>query len=86
MPSPNLAAPRSVRKFDVITPDGRVYRFPPPSPLQRLIRRLSSYCDVAALLAGIFVLITIATFAAEALDRSMLDACSEQMTRGSNVS
>jgi len=79
-------APRSVRKFEVITPDGRVHRFPQPSWLQRLIRRLLPYGDVVALSAGIFVLITIATFAADALDRAAVDACSEQLARGSGVS
>lgn len=82
----NPSAPRPVHKFDVITPDGCVHRFPKPSRLQRLIHRLSSYGDIVALCAGIFVLITIATYAADALDRSMLDACSERPTRTSGVS
>jgi hypothetical protein len=53
---------------------------------QRLFHRLSSYSDVAALSMGIFVLITIASFAADALDRSALDACSEQLTRATGIS
>ena len=82
----NPNAPRPVRKFELITPDGRVHRFPQPSWWQRMFHRLSSYGDVAALSAGIFVLITIATFAADALDRSALDACGEQLTRVTGVS
>ena len=82
----NPNAPRPVRKFEVITPDGRVHRFPQPSWLQRLIHRLLPYGDVVALSAGIFVLITIATFAADALDRAAIDACSEQLRRATGVS
>ena len=80
------SASRPVRKFELITPDGRTHRFPQPSWLQRMFHRLSAYGDVAALSAGIFVLITIATFAADALDRTALDACSEQITRATGVS
>jgi hypothetical protein len=80
------SAPRPVRQFEVITPDGRVHRFPQPSWLQRLIHRLLPYGDVVALSAGIFVLITIATFAADALDRAAIDACSEQLRRATGVS
>ena len=82
----NPNAPRPVRKFELITPDGRVHRFPQPSWLQRLFHRLSSYGDVAALSMGIFVLITIATFAADALDRTAFDACSERITRATGIS
>lgn len=81
----NPHAPRPVRRFELITPDGRVHRFPPPSWLRRMLHRLSRYADVAALSAGIFVLITIATFAADALDRTALDAC-EQLTRATGIS
>jgi hypothetical protein len=86
MPPNNPNAPRPVRKFELITPDGCVHRFPQPSLWQRLFHRLSSYSDVAALSMGIFVLITIASFAADALDRSALDACSEQLTRATGIS
>jgi hypothetical protein len=82
----NPSAPRPVRKFDLITPDGRVHRFPQPSWPRRLIHRLLPYGDVVALSAGIFVLITIAVFAADALDRAAIDACSEQLTRGTGIS
>ena len=80
MPTNNPNALRPVRKFELITPDGRVHRFPPPSRLTRLIRRMSSYGDIVALSAAIFVLVTIATFAADALDRATLDACNERLT------
>jgi hypothetical protein len=86
MLSNDPSAPRPVRQFEVITPDGRVHRFPQPSWLQRLIHRLLPYGDVVALSAGIFVLITIATFAADALDRAAIDACSEQLRRATGVS
>jgi hypothetical protein len=78
-------ASRPVRQFELITPDGHVHRFPPPSWWQRILHRVSRYGDVAALSAGIFVLITIATFAAEALDRTARDAC-EQLTRATGIS
>jgi hypothetical protein len=45
--------------------------------MQRLLRRVRPYGDAAMLCAGIFVLITIATFAADALDRTVLEACQE---------
>lgn len=77
MPLPQPAPPRPLRKFELITPAGRVHRFPPASPMQRLLRRVRSYGDAALLCAGIFVLITIATFAADALDRTVLEACQE---------
>lgn len=82
----NRNAARPVRKFEVITPDGCVHRFPQPSSLHRLIYHLLPYGDVVALSAGIFVLISIATFAADALDRAAIDACSEQLTRATGVS
>ena len=86
MPTNRPNAPQLVRKFEVITPDGSVHRFPPPSSLQRLTRRLSSYGDIVALSVAIFVLVTIATFAADALDRTAIDACNEQFTRAAGVS
>jgi hypothetical protein len=79
MPTNNPNALRLARKFEVITPDGHIHRFPAPSRLQRLIRRLASYGDIMALSAAIFVLITIATFAADALDRTALDACNDRL-------
>ena len=79
MPKNNPNALRPVRKFELITPDGRVHRFPPPSRLTRLIRRMSAYGDIVALSTAIFVLITIATFAADALDRTALDACNDRI-------
>lgn len=86
MPTNSPNAPQPVRKFEVIAPDGRVHRFPPPSWLQRLTRRLSSYGDIVALSAAIFVLVTIATFAAEALDRATLDGCNDHLTWAAGLS
>jgi hypothetical protein len=66
---------RVVRRYEVITPAGRVYRFPRPSLLQRSIWLLYPYAHVAAISSTIFVLIYIAGLAARALEPSMLDAC-----------
>jgi hypothetical protein len=82
----NPNASRPVRRFEVITPGGAVHEFPQPSWLKRLLRRLSAHADVAALSAAIFVLIMIAGFAAEALDRSMIDACNERLVRPTGLS
>jgi hypothetical protein len=79
MPTNSPNALRPVRRFEVIAPDGRVHQFPPPSQLQRLIGRLSSYGDIMALSAAIFVLVTIASFAADALDRTALEACNDRL-------
>jgi hypothetical protein len=82
----NPIAPRSVRKYEVITPDGRVHQFPRPSWPRRLFGRLYPHADVVALSATIFALIMIAGFAAEALDRSMIDACNERPARPTGLS
>ena len=79
LPSKVHSRSRSVRRFDLITPDGRVYRYPRPSRLQRLLRVLSAHADTAAISATILALIYVAGFAAEALDRSAIDACSERL-------
>lgn len=77
---------RSVRRFDLITPDGRVYRYPRPSRLQHLLRFLSAHADTAAISATILALIYVAGFAAEALDRSLFDACSDRLGRTNGIS
>jgi hypothetical protein len=79
-------APRVVRTFEVITPAGRVYQFPHPSLLHRLVGLFHAYADVVAVSATILVLIYVAGFAGEALDRSALDACNERMTRPASTS
>ena len=70
---------RSVRSFDLITPAGRIYRFPPPTLLQRLLRWGFAHAETVAISAAILALIYVAGFAAEALDRSMFDACNDRV-------
>ena len=77
LPSKIPARSRSVRSFDLITPEGRTYRFPPPTLLQRLM----AHAETAAISAAILVLIYAAGFVAEALDRSVIDACSDRVGR-----
>ncbi|KWV52195.1 hypothetical protein AS156_10695 [Bradyrhizobium macuxiense] len=78
--------PRTVRKFELIMPDGQIYEFPPPSPLQRLTWSACAHAEIAAVSAAILVLIYIAGFAADAIDRSALDACNERIMRPTGVS
>jgi hypothetical protein len=70
---------RLVRSFDLITPDGRIYQFPPPWLLQRLLRLVSTHAETIAISAVILALIYVAGFVAEALDRSVFDACNERI-------
>jgi len=77
LPSKNPGRSRSVRSFDLITPTGRTYRFPPPTLLQRLLQWGLAHAETLAISAAIMALIYVAGFAAEALDRSVLDACND---------
>ena len=77
---------RSVRSYDLITPAGRTYRFPPPSLLQRLLRWGLAHVETVAISAAILALIYVAGFAAEALDRSVFDACNDRVGRAVGVS
>ncbi|MCP3412243.1 hypothetical protein [Bradyrhizobium sp. CCGB01] len=79
LPSKIPARSRSVRSFDLITPSGRTYRFPPPSLLQRMLRLAFTHAETIAISAAILALIYVAGFAAEALDRSALDACNDRI-------
>ncbi|MBR0736722.1 hypothetical protein JQ581_07260 [Bradyrhizobium liaoningense] len=72
------ARARPVRSFDLITPAGRIYRFPPPTLSQRLLRWGLAHAETVAISAAILALIYVAGFAAEALDRSMFDACNDR--------
>ena len=67
LPSKIPARSRLVRSFDLITPGGRIYHFPPPSLLQRVLRLAVAHAETIAISAAIFALIYIAGFAAEAL-------------------
>lgn len=78
LPSKSRRSSRSVRSFDLITPSGRTWRFPPPSLLQRLLRWGLAHAETVAISAAILALIYVAGFAAEALDRSVFDACNER--------
>jgi hypothetical protein len=78
LPSKIPVRSRSVRSFDLITPQGRTYRFPPPTLLQRLLRLLFAHAETVAISAAILALIYVAGFAAEALDRSVFDACNDR--------
>jgi hypothetical protein len=75
-----------VRSYDLITPAGRTYRFPPPSLLQRLLRWGHAHAETVAISAAILALIYVAGFAAEALDRSVFDACNDRVGRAVGVS
>jgi hypothetical protein len=79
-------APRPVRRFEVITPAGRVYQFPRPSLLLRLAKLFYAHADVVAVSATILVLIYVAALAGEALERSAFDACNERMKRLTGIS
>ncbi|QOG16505.1 MULTISPECIES: hypothetical protein [Bradyrhizobium] len=79
LPSKIPARSRQVRSYDLITPDGRTYRFPPPTLLQRLLRWAVGHAETMAISAAILALIYVAGFAAEAFDRSVFDACNDRM-------
>jgi hypothetical protein len=79
LPSKIPVRSRSVRSFDLITPQGRTYRFPPPTLLQRLLRWGLAHAETMAISAAILALIYVAGFAAEALDRSVFDACNDRV-------
>ncbi|MDI2069234.1 hypothetical protein [Bradyrhizobium sp. Mp27] len=78
LPSKIPVRSRSVRSFDLITPQGRTYRFPPPTLLQRPLRWGLAHAETVAISAAILALIYVAGFAAEALDRSVFDACNDR--------
>jgi len=79
LPSKIPVRSRSVRSFDLITPQGRTYRFPPPTLLQRLLRWGLAHAETMAISAAILALIYVAGFVAEALDRSVFDACNDRV-------
>jgi membrane associated rhomboid family serine protease len=78
LPTTTHERSRVVRRFELITPAGRVYQFPRPTLLQRLLWLLYSHADIALILAAIAVLLHIAGLAGGALDSLSLDACQEQ--------
>lgn len=78
--------PRAVQAFEVITPAGRVYRYPRPSLLRRWAGFFASHADTIAISATILALIYVAGFAAEALDRSALNQCNDGIAGPSGTS
>ncbi len=49
--------------------------------LQRLLRLMSAHAETVAICSVIMALIYVAGFAAEALDRSVFDACNDRPGR-----
>ena len=86
LPSKIPVRSRLVRSFDLITPAGRTYRFPPPSLLQRLLGWGLAHAETVAISAAILASIYVAGFAADALDRSVFDACNDRVGRAVGVS
>ena len=78
LPSKIPVRSRPVRSFDLITPQGQTYRFPQPTLLQRLLRWGLAHAETMAISAAILALIYVAGFVAEALDRSVFDACNDR--------
>ncbi len=83
---PTPEKPRAVRSFDVITPAGRVYRYPRPSRFRRWSGFFMSHADTVALVATILALIYVAGFAAEALDQSAFNQCNDRIMGPSGTS
>lgn len=70
---------RAVQAFDLITPAGKVHRFPKPTWLQRAAATFSSYAEPAILLAVVLILAYSAGVLAESLQPLASDACPDQM-------
>lgn len=83
LPTTTHERSRVVRRFELITPAGRVYQFPRPTLLQQLFAFLRSHADIALMLAAICALLHIAAFAAGALESLALDACAGRMAGSS---
>jgi hypothetical protein len=79
LPSKIPAPSRSVRSFDLITPAGRSYRYPPPTLSQRLLQWGCAHAETVAISAAVLALICVAGLAAEAMDRSVFDACNDRV-------
>lgn len=72
-----LAAPpaRKVDGFELITRDGRTYRYPPPSWLDRFAAWLQSVAEPAVISAVVLGMIYFAGTIAEAIETVSADAC-----------
>ena len=74
-----MKAPRTVRMFDLITPQGRLHRFPNPTWLQRIATMVRSYAEPAILLAVVLILAYSAGVLADAMQPLAADACPDPM-------
>jgi hypothetical protein len=81
LPMTILQQSRAVRTFEVITPAGRVYPFPRPTLLQRLLILFYSYVDTAVLSVVIFGILYFAGFLAEMIGPLSVEACQDRITR-----
>lgn len=70
---------RAVQAFDLITPAGKVHRFPKPTWLQRSAAAFSSYVEPAILLAVVLVLAYSAGVLAESIQPLASNTCTDQM-------
>jgi len=86
LPSKIPARSRLVRSYELITPDGCTYRFPPSTFSQRLLRWAVGHAETIAISVAILALIYVAGFAAEVLDRSVFEACNDRVGRAVGVS
>lgn len=72
-------APRTVKAFDLITPAGKVHRFPKSTWARRAAAVFSSYAEPAILLAVVLMLAYSAGVLAESIQPLASDACPDQM-------
>ena len=70
---------RTVRTFDLITPEGRLHRFPKPTWLQRVVMMARSYAEPAILLAVVLILAYSAGVLADAMPPLAANACPDQL-------
>lgn len=79
MPIRTPRASRTVQAFDLITPAGKVHRFPKSTWVQRAARTLCSFAEPAILLAVVLILAYSAGILAESLQPLASDACPDQI-------
>ena len=78
--------PRSRQAFDVITPAGRVHRYPRAGLIRRLAMHLRSHADLAVVSGAILMMIYVAGMAAEALQAIPFDACNGEVKSQTTIS
>lgn len=79
MPMKTPRPSRAVRTFDLITPEGRLHRFPKPTWLQHVAMITRSYAEPAILLAVVLILAYSAGVLADAMQPLAADACPEPL-------